>query len=176
MSEYFKNFNFNLFWDEDQYSLATYTGTALTEDDVKKAEQELGYKLPESYIELLKNKNGGIPVNRCFATIAATSWAENHIAINAILGINSHEESLLGELGTKFMIEEWGYPEIGIIICDCPSAGHDSVMLDYRKCGKDGEPQVVHVDVETDDKPTVTFLAKDFETFVRGLVNEEDFE
>jgi hypothetical protein len=75
-------------------------------------------------------------------------------------------------LGSSFMIEEWGYPNIGIVICDCPSAGHDVVMLDYRLCGPEGEPSVVHVDQENDYE--ITYLAPDFETFVRGLVDEED--
>lgn len=34
------------------------------------------------------------------------------------------------------MIDEWEYPAIGVAICDCPSAGHDMVFLDYRDCGK----------------------------------------
>jgi hypothetical protein len=72
------------------------------------------------------------------------------------------------------MQSEWGYPKLGICICDCPSAGHDMIMLDYRKCGPTGEPEVVHVDQESDYR--VTFLAKDFETFVRGLVNESVFD
>lgn len=69
------------------------------------------------------------------------------------------------------MIDEWGYPNTGVFICNCPSAGHDMIMLDYSKCGNDGEPEVVHVDQEWDYKKT--FLAKDFETFIRGLVNSE---
>jgi hypothetical protein len=72
------------------------------------------------------------------------------------------------------MMKEWGYPKTGVYICDCPSAGHDMVMLDYSRCGKDGEPEVVHVDQELDYKKTV--LAKDFETFIRGLVNEKVYE
>ena len=43
-------------------------------------------------------------------------------------------------------------------------------MLDYRKCKNGGEPAVVHVDVEC-DKPKITKLADNFETFIRGLVN-----
>ena len=46
-------------------------------------------------------------------------------------------------------------------------------MLDYRKCGNEGEPEVVHVDQDEDYK--ITFVAKDFETFVKGLVSEEEF-
>jgi hypothetical protein len=67
-----------------------------------------------------------------------------------------------------------GYPSDGIYICDCPSAGHDMILLDYSACGKNGEPEVVHVDQENNFKKT--FLAKDFETFIRGLRQEEELE
>jgi hypothetical protein len=120
-------------------------------------------------------QNGGIPRDRCFPTTAPTSWAQNHVAIEGILGIGrSKKYSLCGELGSKFMQDEWGYPDIGICICDCPSAGHDMIMLDYRKCGSQGEPEVVHVDQEGDYR--ITFLAKNFEAFVRGLVNKSVYD
>ena len=45
------------------------------------------------------------------------------------------------------------------------------ILLDYSRCGKDGEPEIVHVDQEADYKKT--FLAKDFETFIKGLKPEE---
>lgn len=47
-------------------------------------------------------------------------------------------------------------------------------MLDYRHCGKDGEPEVVHVDQEFDYE--ITFLAPNFETFIRGLVSEDVYD
>jgi hypothetical protein len=49
-------------------------------------------------------------------------------------------------MGSQFHIDEWGYPPVGIYFADCPSAGHDMICLDYRACGTDGEPQVIHVD------------------------------
>lgn len=66
------------------------------------------------------------------------------------------------------MIDLWNYPDIGVYFGDCPSAGNNMICLDYRKNGKNGEPEVVHVDQEFDYK--ITFLASDFEEFIKGLV------
>ncbi|MHC5310978.1 SMI1/KNR4 family protein [Myroides sp. LJL116] len=170
----FHDFDFTDFWDDCDYSRKEYTEPFPTEQIIESIEKELGYKLPASYIELMQMHNGGLVKKCCFATTQATSWSDDHCAITGIMGIGKDKSySLCGELGSQFMIEEWGYPDTGIYICDCPSAGHDMVMLDYEKCGKDGEPEVVHVDQEDDYRKT--FLAKDFETFIRGLVEEEDF-
>ncbi|MEU1286096.1 hypothetical protein [Kitasatospora sp. NPDC005856] len=43
------------------------------------------------------------------------------------------------------------------------------LALDYRSCGKRGEPAVVHVDQE--DGFAITLLAETFEDFVTGLVD-----
>lgn len=72
------------------------------------------------------------------------------------------------------MIDEWGYPEIGIYFGDCPSAGHDMICLDYRKNGANGEPHVVHVDQEADYR--ITFLAENFAEFINGLISEDEFD
>lgn len=116
-----------------------------------------------------------IPVNTCFPTDVPTSWAKDHVAITGIFGIGREKSySLCGGLGSQFMIDDWGYPAIGVAICDCPSAGHDMIFLDYRECGSQGEPKIVHIDQECDYK--ITPLADNFEEFIRGLVNEDDFE
>jgi hypothetical protein len=174
-TEIFKTFDFSDFWDDSEYALREYVSQAPSDELIASVEQELGFKLPASYIELMKLHNGGVPLNTCFPTSESTSWAENHIAITGIMGIGREKTySLCGQFGSPFMIDEWGYPDTGVYICDCPSAGHDMVMLDYSKCGRDGEPEVVHVDQESDYKKT--FLAKDFESFIRGLVNDSIYD
>lgn len=163
------------FWEDSDYAREAYQSGPPTDELIDSIEQELGYRLPSSYIQLMKHQNGGVPKNTNFPTQEPTSWAEDHIAITGIMGIG-HEKSysLCGEMGSQFMIEEWGYPDIGVVICDCPSAGHDVVMLDYRACGKDGEPEVIHVDQEDDYE--ITFLADNFEEFIKGLVSEEQYD
>ncbi|WP_240517634.1 SMI1/KNR4 family protein [Bacillus pseudomycoides] len=171
----FDNFDFNNFWDDSEYARDEYISEYPTDEMISKLENELGYKLPESYIWLMKKHNGGIPINDCFPTDIPTNWAEDHVAITGIYGIGYKKSSSLGgEFGSEFWIEEWGYPEIGVAICDCPSAGHDMIFLDYRECGPKGEPCVVHIDQEYDYK--ITWLAKDFESFIRGLVNGEVYD
>lgn len=160
------------FWDDNEYSLKQYVGEFPNDELIKSVEEELGYKLPATYIELMKTHNGGTPFNTYFPTKEAIGSASNHVVISGIYGIGREKPySLCGAMGSKFMMDEWGYPSVGIYICDCPSAGHDMVALDYRKCGKNGEPQVVHVDQESDYK--ITFLAENFESFVKGLISKE---
>lgn len=163
------------FWEDSEYAREAYQSEPPTDELIDSIEQELGYTLPASYIQLMKHQNGGVPKNTNFPTQEPTSWAEDHIAITGIMGIGREKSySLCGDMGSLFMIEEWGYPDIGVVICDCPSAGHDVVMLDYRACGKDGEPEVIHVDQEDDYE--ITFLADNFEEFIKGLVNDDQYD
>ncbi|NBD25109.1 SMI1/KNR4 family protein [Paenibacillus glycinis] len=171
----FEGMDLDSFWADSSYAREQYVLDPPSDELIASVEAELGYKLPAAYIALMKHRNGGIPRHAAFPTDEATSWAEDHIAITGIMGIGRDKNyALCGNLGSPFMIEDWGYPDIGVVICDCPSAGHDVVMLDYRRCGKDGEPEVVHVDQEADYE--ITFLAPDFETFIRGLVSEEAYD
>lgn len=171
----FEGMDLAAFWDDSGYALDSYVLGPPDDGLIASVEEELGYKLPASYITLMKQHNGGVPHNTCFPTNVPTSWADDHVAITGIMGIGRDKSySLCGDLGSPFMIEEWGYPDIGVVICDCPSAGHDVIMLDYRHCGKDGEPEVIHVDQEADYE--ITYLAPDFETFICGLVHEELYD
>lgn len=163
----------NDFWNDSDYSKNEYISESPVEEIISKVEEEIQYKLPKAYVELMKLHNGGL-VNKCYYKIkTSTSWAEDHIAIDGIYGIGfDKSNSLCGEFGSRFWIDEWEYPDIGVVICDCPSASHDMVFLDYRECGKDGEPSVVHIDQEFDYK--ITKLVNSFEEFILGLIDEKE--
>ena len=169
----FEGFDLSTFWNTEDYALRD-VDEPVTDALVASIEKELKVRLPNSYIELMKTQNGGFPENNCFPTKTSTTWAEDHISIRQIMGIGRKDCSICGDSGDKYMKKAWGYPNIGICIGTCPSAGHDMIMLDYRKCGKTGEPSVVHVDQEVGYR--ITFLAKDFETFIRGLVDESVYD
>ena len=171
----FEGFDLTNFWDDNWYALKEYVSDPPSDELIASVEEELGYKLPAAYIWLMKQHNGGIPMNTCYPCDEPTCWADDHVAITGIFGIGREKScSLCGELGSQFMIDEWEYPAIGVAICDCPSAGHDMIFLDYRACGPQGEPAVVHVDQENDYK--ITHLADSFEEFIRGLEHESLYD
>ena len=115
----------------------------LTEEDIQNTVRNLGYKLPILYIQLMTIQNGGYPRN---TLIQLDNEKPTNYSISKFIELDSIEAE--GE----YMRNEWGYPDIGLYICDCPSAGHHLVALDYTDCGPEGEPTVVHVDQENDFK------------------------
>jgi hypothetical protein len=162
------------FWKNAEYARESYTDEAPTPQQVADVERRLGYRLPRAYVELTKTRNGGVPLRTCHRASTRTTWAEDHIAITGIFSIGDRKAySLCGGSGSQFWIDEWGYPPIGVYFADCPSAGHDMVCLDYRACGPQGEPQVVHVDQERDY--AVTLVAESFEAFINGLESAKAF-
>ena len=175
MGKIFADFDTEHFWEPSEYALREYVGDQLTDQAVADVERELGYRLPPSYVELMRVQNGGFPRRKAHRTSEATTWATDHIAIQGLYSIGGDKRcSLCGECGSRFWSTEWGYPEIGVYFADCPSAGHDMLCLDYRACGPTGEPSVVHVDQEWNYR--IVTLAESFEAFIRGLEPASAFE
>jgi len=162
-------------WYNDKYSLKEYVGKNPTDEDFKKVEKELGYRLPESYKALMRIQNGGELRKNNFEGAFKRNWASGSFDIEYISGVDpSKRYSLCGEFGSKFWIEEWKYPNIGIAICGTSSGGHDMIFLDYLDCGPEGEPCVVHIDQEGGYE--ITYLADNFKDFIDGLFNDEEYE
>jgi hypothetical protein len=151
-------------FDGDEY----YAGPAIDSEMVRRAEKALGVRLPSSYIAVLSQRNGGSLTRRCYPTDFSNSWATDRIGVRAILGIDG--ERGVDRLST-YWIAEWGYPDIGVVICDLPSGGHDTVMLDYSESGPSGERAVVYVDEDRVPRR----IANSFEEFPTRLVSCDRF-
>lgn len=129
-------------------------------------------QLPRSYVTaLIEERNGGTLLRSCYPTTFATSWAPDHIEVRALLGVGGKWGIDSPNQGSTAMIAEWGYPPVGVVICDMPSGGHDAVMLDYSECGPEGEPAVVYIDEDRVPRR----IAGSFEEFLAGLVDCDSF-
>ncbi|MCW3839980.1 SMI1/KNR4 family protein [Micromonospora yasonensis] len=145
---------------------SSWTGPPLTEDMVRRAEEALGVRLPGSYLEVLYRQNGGVLKKTCHPTSFRTSWADDHFAVDVIMGIG-YEEGI--DVQSDYLVAEWGYPNIGVVFGVTPAAGPDTVMLDYSACGPEGEPAVAYVGEDRVPRR----VAESFGEFLAGLVPSE---
>ena len=166
----FEGFDFTDFWEESDYSAKHYVSEPPTDELIAEIEQELGYKLPESYIWLMKQHNGGVlnpNRNGCKTdwSEGCTEWTGNVIVVAGIMSIS--REKTWSICDTEVQCR----PDIGVVIAntwDCA----DMIILDYRECGKNGEPSVVCVDPNAHLQ--ITKLADNFESFIRSLRNRDE--
>ena len=149
------------FWSDSTY----FTGPPLTDEMVREAEKRFRYKLPAGYWRLLRLRNGGSPRREYFHVTGLLGWTGGYLGVDSLRGIGDH----FWCIDTP---DSGLYPPIGLIVGDTPSGGHDYVMLDYRECGREGEPRVVHA-VQGRGLRGVTVLAADFAAFVAALSAHE---
>ncbi|MGW7052297.1 SMI1/KNR4 family protein [Streptomyces sp. NPDC054887] len=142
----------------------------LTDQAIAEAERLLGVALPSSLLDLLSEQDGGpvAPSLAAFPTSRPTSWAPDHVPFDFVMGIGRCEQSLC-LLDSPYLVEEWGLPTDVVPIS---GGGHYWIALDYRTCGRQGEPSVAWFDA--DGIPELA-LAPDFHSFVEGLTSDANF-
>jgi hypothetical protein len=148
------------FWDDGDYSVQQ----PLTDEMVREAEHALGVTLPSALLDLLRVQNGGIVAadHDVFPTDRPTAWSEDHVPFDTLMGIG-RRDGMASMLDTPYLVEEWGMPApLALLSGD----GHYWIGLDYRACGRDGEPSVTWFET---DLGTEFVLAGDFRSFVKGL-------
>jgi hypothetical protein len=93
----------DVFWDDNEYALRCYVDRPPSDALMVSVEAELGYRLPASYVALMRSHNGGLPRNTCCPAPNRTTWAEDHVAVHGIMGIGREKEySLAGDGGSRF--------------------------------------------------------------------------
>ena len=73
-------------------------------------EAETGFRLPEPYSNVLRERNGGGLVNDCFRTGFRSIWGGDDFQIGLLLGIGPAEVPI-----------EWQIPVRGLLISSTPS-------------------------------------------------------
>jgi SMI1 / KNR4 family (SUKH-1) len=160
------------FWAEGAYGVQP----PLTDAMVRNAERVLGVRLPSSLLALLRVQNGGqVATNwNAFPTSRPTSWSDDHVPFDALMGIGRNSwdpnEQTQSLLDTPYLAQEWGLPSPLVLLS---GDGHTWIGLDYRVCGRQGEPSVTWFDTEFD---TESALAADFRSFIEGLTSEDAFD
>lgn len=149
-----------LFDNEGEYG-KEYSFGELTDKMISRAEKTIGYKLPQSYIELLRVKNGGV-IDSEYDT-----W------LSIIYGVGPEQNTFNG---LEDMFDnwryEWEYPDIGIPFGETESAGHDMYYMDFRAVDKNGEPRIVRIDNEMDNE--IYFVADNLVEFLTMVYNNQE--
>ncbi len=153
----------NDFWD-----VSDSNRPPLTDEMVKSAEEELGVKLPDLLIDLLRIQNGGYTKGFAFPMTQRTSWSPDHIPFTELYGIvlDPFNETTQNMMDTRYMTDEWGLPEKQVLLT---GEGHWWITLDYRESSA---PCVKWIDVECNEE---VLIADDFDTFINGLVSVDQF-
>lgn len=139
-----------------------YKQEPLTDEMIREAEEALRIKLPDSYISLLREQNGGYIEFDSHPADTPNSWADDHVNVDYIMGIGKEN----GILESQYYIDEWDLPNDIVLIS---GGGRSWIALDYRKTQTD--PPVIFIDSEQEQ---IFDLAPDFGTFLTQLTNWEE--
>ncbi len=163
--------------DKEFWYSAYQPNADLTAEIVQKAEELLGVKLPASYINLLNTQNGGETQGLVCPTTVKTSWADNHVSVEELFGIDlldgaeeteERDTSEFNILDSIRFTQEWSLPENQIVLC---GDRNGCITIDYRQEGK--EPIVTWLDMEMKEDIQ---LAENFAAFLNKLVPFEKFK
>lgn len=127
-------------------------------------EARLGLRLPDALVEALSQTNGGRLRRTRLSGVHTSHRTRAGLQLRDLSGIGYAEGLRL----SQSLCEEWDYPGPALVLS---SEGPSAVLLDYRRCGAEGEPAVVFVDTdhEVDSRPAEWTLALDVGTFLAAL-------
>ena len=143
----------------------------VTDELLQQLQDEVGVRLPDLYVDLLRIQNGGVPRKSLFEV-----EDERQYVLNQLPGIGENrgckrdllaDQSLLDPTKNHdfkgFLILDWEWEEDG---------GH-YIALDYRTCGPTGEPWVTHI-ATWEAEVWYTTITQTFDEFVAGLKRKEE--
>lgn len=160
----YNNIDFNKLFDNTSEHGKQMIQSTITEDRIKRAENNLYYKLPNAYIEFIKIQNGGRIRN-------------DESYITEIYGIAEDENSNKGieRLYSDYKYqEEFGFPDTVIPFATTQSGGHDVYCMDYEDGLETSEPKIVLIDDESNYRKKV--VANSFQEFINMIYSDKNFD
>lgn len=133
----------------------------VTELSIENAQQKLKVTLPDSYVRLMQQQNGG----ELYAK--RLDVGDEVLSIDYLNGIG--ENTGEGILLSSTLKREWGLSNRFVYLY---GDGHTWVALDYRRY-KGNNPPVTYIDLEQNRKE---IIAQDFETFLTYLKYDESLQ
>ena len=159
----YDDIDFSRLFDESEDG-SKYNLGSFDESRIKAAEDYTGYKLPKSFIEFLKIRNGG-----------RLSEEYSECWLTAICGLGENEDTPNSFQDLyNVCINDLECPKIGIPFGETQTAGHEHYFLDYTVVDEDGEPRIVQVDNECGNE--ISFVANNFREFIEKVYRHEDVE
>ena len=149
----------DIWWNDPSVVNYEKLDEVITDDMIIRIENKYNKKLPNSYVELLKQQNGGRLIKRYF-------FDDNDriFIVDSILGIPSVEstkisleyktDDIRNEIIEYELTAVW--PDDIIIFGNDESGGHANYIFDYSELNEQGEPKISYFDNEADEKIIVT--------------------
>ena len=126
------------------------------------------FKLPESYLNMLKESDGGY-LDYDFDYYNKSLKRNFGSGISVLYGLKS-EYNLIDEFSSPAEMFPKGIVAFG------EDGGGDKVCFDYRKNPDSDNPPIVYWSHEGDVGEDLSYLAKDFEEFLSILKEPEEVE
>lgn len=142
-------------------------------DRIMFVERELNIKLPDSYLRLVQNCDGGYPTNNAFKYLDAYSKKVHGSGIGSFLSLNPREHYYDEILGTHNSPAEF-FPKGLIAFAD--TGNGDYICFDYRLAKKETDPPIVYWSHEGTVGEDVSFIASNFEKFLVMLEKPIDID
>lgn len=143
------------------------------EETIKSVQAQIGVTFPKSFIELVKNCDGGAPIKSALTYYNTYHKKTVYIEIGNFLSFDTSEE-VYETIIDFYKIPSEFYNKNLIAFADTGSG--DLFYFDYRQ-GKDNKnPPVVYWNHEAEEGKDVFFLANNFEEFLEMLYEPQDDE
>jgi len=145
----------------------------LTDRMVAEAESSLNVRLPASYVEALRQKNGGSTIGQ-YIRLPTQDIPQHlerfvdhgYVSIGGLNGIGTSHQSITR---TLYLTNEWRLPN-RLVLLD--GDGHTWIAFDYRK--STATPPIVFVDSDSGD--TLRIANSFAELFAALIPHEELFD